>query len=117
MEAVELSRINLARIRAPVRRPRFDPTRVTAGIVHLGLGGFHRAHMVRYTHNLMESRDDMLRWGIIGAGLMPADRRMHDSLKPQDNLYTLVERDAAQERIGIRCRHPAGDKDRQLDRY
>jgi mannitol-1-phosphate/altronate dehydrogenase len=101
MEPVELSRINLARIRAPVRRPGFDPTRVTAGIVHLGLGGFHRAHMARYTHDLMESRDDMLRWGIIGAGLMPADRRMHDSLKPQDNLYTLVERDAAQERVGI----------------
>jgi fructuronate reductase/mannitol 2-dehydrogenase len=57
--------------------------------------------MARYTHDLMESRADMLRWGIIGAGLMPADRRMYDSLKPQDNLYTLVEREAAQERVGI----------------
>jgi mannitol-1-phosphate/altronate dehydrogenase len=84
-----------------VRRPGFDPAGVTAGIVHLGLGGFHRAHMARYTHDLMERRADMLGWGIIGAGLMRADRRMRDSLKPQDNLYALVERDAAQERVGV----------------
>jgi fructuronate reductase/mannitol 2-dehydrogenase len=57
--------------------------------------------MARYTHDLMERRADMLRWGIIGAGLMPSDRRMHDSLKPQDNLYTLVERDATQDRVGV----------------
>jgi fructuronate reductase/mannitol 2-dehydrogenase len=84
-----------------VRRPSYNPDIVTAGIVHLGLGGFHRAHMARYTHDLMERRADMLSWGIIGAGLMPPDRRMRDSLKPQDNLYTLVERDAAQERVGV----------------
>jgi mannitol 2-dehydrogenase len=101
MEPVELSRINLSRLRPPVQRPGFDPTRITAGIVHLGLGGFHRAHMARYTHDLMERRADTLGWGIIGAGLMPADRRVHDSLKPQDNLYTLVERDAAQERVSV----------------
>jgi fructuronate reductase/mannitol 2-dehydrogenase len=57
--------------------------------------------MARYTHDLMGSRADMLRWGIVGAGLMPADRRMRDSLKPQDNLYTLVERDAVQERVSV----------------
>jgi mannitol 2-dehydrogenase len=101
MERVELCRNNLSRLRPPVRQPGFDPTRITAGIVHLGLGGFHRAHMARYTHDLMERRADTLGWGIIGAGLMPADRRMHDSLKPQDNLYTLVERDAAQERVSV----------------
>jgi mannitol 2-dehydrogenase len=101
MQPVELSRVNLAHLRPPVRRPGFDPASVTAGIVHLGLGGFHRAHMARYTHDLMERRADMLGWGIIGAGLMPSDRRMRDSLKPQDNLYTLVERDAVQERVGV----------------
>jgi mannitol-1-phosphate/altronate dehydrogenase len=101
VEPIKLNRVNLAHVQPPVRRPGFDPACITAGIVHLGLGGFHRVHMARYTHDLMESRADMLRWGIIGAGLMPSDRRMHDSLRPQDNLYTLVERDAAQEKVGV----------------
>ncbi len=89
---VQLNRASLTRLQPPVQVPGFDLSRVTPGIVHLGLGGFHRAHMARYTHNLMERRPDMLQWGIVGAGLMPSDRRMHESLAPQDNLYTLVER-------------------------
>jgi mannitol-1-phosphate/altronate dehydrogenase len=101
VQPVELSRIALALLRPPVQLPGFDPAFVTGGIVHLGLGGFHRAHMARYTHNLMAKRADMLGWGIIGAGLMPADRRMRDSLKPQDNLYTLVERSATQETVAV----------------
>ena len=101
MAATTLNRANLAHLRPPVRVPHFDPSRVTAGIVHLGLGGFHRAHMARYTHNLIETHPDNLSWGIIGAGLMPADRRMQESLGPQDNLYTLVERDAASETVTV----------------
>jgi mannitol 2-dehydrogenase len=101
VQHIELSRINLARLQPPVRLPGFDPALVTAGIVHLGLGGFHRAHMARYTHDLMGRRADMLGWGIIGAGLMPDDRRMRDSLEPQDNLYTLVERSATQETVAV----------------
>jgi mannitol 2-dehydrogenase len=101
VQPVELSRITLACLQPPVQPPGFDPALVTGGIVHLGLGGFHRAHMARYTHNLMVKRADMLGWGIIGAGLMPADRRMRDSLKPQDNLYTLVERSATQETVAV----------------
>ena len=66
--------------------------------MHLGLGGFHRAHMARYTHELMERRPDMRDWGIIGAGILPADERMRDSLGPQDGLYTLVERSGTEER-------------------
>ena len=101
MQQVALNRTNLAHLQSPVQVPVFDPAQVTAGIVHLGLGGFHRAHMARYTHNLMEQQPDALNWGIIGAGLMPADRRMHESLAPQDNLYTLVERSAAEETVTI----------------
>ena len=77
--------------------PRFDPAAVTPGIVHLGLGNFARAHLARYTHNLMDRRPDMLGFGIVGAGLMPGDRRMQESLAPQDNLYTLVERSGTEE--------------------
>ncbi|GAA0569514.1 mannitol dehydrogenase family protein [Craurococcus roseus] len=101
MGAVELSRANLSRLRPPVRAPRFDPSAVRPGIVHLGLGNFHRAHMARYTHDLMERRPDALRWGIVGAGLLPADRRMRDSLVPQDGLYTLVERNGAEEAVSV----------------
>jgi mannitol-1-phosphate/altronate dehydrogenase len=101
VESVPLNRANLSRLLPPVLVPRFDPARVSGGIVHLGLGGFHRAHMARYTHELMERREDALGWGIIGAGLMPADRRMRDSLGPQDNLYTLVERGSGDEKVVI----------------
>lgn len=101
MPAIPLNRANLALLSPQVRVPRFDPAQVTAGIVHLGLGGFHRAHMARYTHNLMERHSDALGWGIVGAGLMPQDRRMRDSLAPQDNLYTLVERGSADETVSV----------------
>ena len=101
VEPVLLNRANLARFAPSVQVPRFDPALVAAGIVHLGLGGFHRAHMARYTHNLMECRADSLGWGIIGAGLMPADRRMQESLGPQDNLYTLVERGSGDEIVTV----------------
>jgi mannitol-1-phosphate/altronate dehydrogenase len=100
-QPVPLSRSNLAHVQPPVHLPGFDPATIKAGIVHLGLGGFHRAHMARYIHTLMEQRPDTLDWGIIGAGLMPADRRMQESLGPQDNLYTLVERDAMGETVSI----------------
>ena len=90
-----LNRRTLAELPAGVRRPAYDPADLRAGIVHLGLGGFHRAHMARYTHELMQQRPaPRSRWGIVGAGLLPADKRMHESLAPQDGLYTLVERSA-----------------------
>jgi mannitol 2-dehydrogenase len=101
MQPVLLNRTNLGRLAPPVSVPRFDPARVTGGIVHLGLGGFHRAHMARYTHDLMQRGDDAFGWGIIGAGLVPADRKMKDSLGPQDNLYTLVERGSADETVTV----------------
>ena len=77
--------------------PGFDPASLTPGIVHLGLGGFHRAHMARYTHTLMEQDPTAREWGILGAGLLPQDRAMRDSLAPQDSLYTLLERDGTTE--------------------
>jgi len=96
-----LSRATLSTLAPSVQRPGFDLAAVRAGIVHLGLGGFHRAHMARYTHELMQRRPDNLGWGIIGAGLMPGDRRMAESLAPQDNLYTLVERSGAAETVTV----------------
>ena len=99
--ARQLERTALPDLPSSIGRPLFDPAAVTPGIVHLGLGGFHRAHMARYTHSLMDQRPDMLEWGILGAGLMPDDRRMQESLAPQDNLYTLVERGGGAEVVTV----------------
>lgn len=101
MSAIELNRRTLASLRPPVHVPAYNPADVVPGIVHLGFGGFHRAHMARYTHALMERDPAALNWGIIGAGLLPADRRMQDSLAPQDGLYTLIERSAEGETVSV----------------
>lgn len=96
-----LSRASLGSLAPEIVTPTYDPAEVTPGIVHLGFGGFHRAHMARYTHDLMQRRPDARSWGIIGAGLMPADARIRDALAPQDGLYSLVERDADGERVTV----------------
>jgi mannitol-1-phosphate/altronate dehydrogenase len=101
MMAVDLGRAILGHLDRAVRVPAYDPATVTAGIVHLGLGAFHRAHMARYTHDLMQRDPAATRWGIVGAGLMPADRAVRDALAPQDNLYTLVERDGVEEKVSV----------------
>jgi mannitol 2-dehydrogenase len=84
--------------------PAYDRHAIVPGIVHLGLGGFHRAHMARYLHDLMLVDPGALRWGIRGVGLREADRPLLDALTVQDCLYTLVERDGDDEQhivIGV----------------
>ena len=65
----------------------YDRARVTAGIVHLGIGAFCRAHVLEYVDNLL-ARDPS--WGVVGASLKRPDTRI--ALAPQDFLYTLVVR-------------------------
>ena len=65
---VALSRRALSALPPGVSAPGYDPAAVSAGIVHLGLGGFHRAHMARYTHELMELDPAALRWGTSASG-------------------------------------------------
>ncbi|MET7279175.1 mannitol dehydrogenase family protein [Kribbella sp. NPDC005582] len=69
--------------------PAYDRTAVTPGIVHFGVGGFHRAHQAMYLDALMND-GKALDWGIVGVGVLPQDRRMYDVLSGQDHLYTLV---------------------------
>jgi mannitol 2-dehydrogenase len=95
---IPLCRASLDQLPRDIERPRYDLDNVRAGIVHLGLGGFHRAHMARYTHDLMMLSPSALEWGILGAGLLPQDHRMRDALAPQDWLYTLAERNGSDER-------------------
>jgi mannitol 2-dehydrogenase len=72
--------------------PDYDRSRVRTGIVHFGVGGFHRAHEAMYVDRLM-NRGGGLDWGICGVGVMPFDLRMRDAMVAQDCLYTLVEKD------------------------
>jgi mannitol 2-dehydrogenase len=69
--------------------PCYDRTAVRPGIVHFGVGGFHRAHQAMYLDRLMND-GKALDWGIVGVGVLPQDRRMADVLGAQDGLYTLV---------------------------
>lgn len=84
-----LSDATLTSLDPEVARPEYDRGALSVGIVHLGVGGFHRAHQAMYLDTLMNAglAHD---WAICGLGLMPADARMRDALKAQDGLYTLV---------------------------
>jgi mannitol 2-dehydrogenase len=73
--------------RLPV--PDYDRDLVTTGVVHVGVGGFHRAHQAMY-HDRFMNEGTALDWGICGVGVMAADRRMKEALDAQDGLYTLV---------------------------
>jgi mannitol 2-dehydrogenase len=71
--------------------PQYDRRTVGQGIVHIGVGGFHRAHQTVYTEDLLKQNRD-LQWGFCGIGLLQQDARMRGALLSQDCLYTLVQR-------------------------
>jgi mannitol 2-dehydrogenase len=90
--AVRLSTSTLDELeRLDVSVPHYDRSALVPRILHLGVGGFHRAHMALYTDELAEAGSD---WGIRGVGLLESDRAMADVLAAQDHLYTLIERDS-----------------------
>ncbi|MFT4151958.1 MAG: mannitol dehydrogenase family protein [Paracoccaceae bacterium] len=72
--------------------PRYDRSRLTPGIVHIGLGNFHRAHQAAYLDDLFALGVDH-DWAILGAGVREGDARMRDALKAQDCLSTVIELD------------------------
>jgi mannitol 2-dehydrogenase len=69
----------------------YDRRGLVPRILHVGVGGFHRAHMALYTDEAAAAGGD---WGICGVGLLDADRSMAETLRAQDHLYTLIERDS-----------------------
>ncbi len=73
--------------------PSYDRAALSAGILHFGVGNFHRAHQAAYLDRLFDSGRD-LDWAIVGAGVMPGDARMREVLQRQDYLSTLVEQSA-----------------------
>lgn len=88
---MKLSQSSLPSLDPSIPAPRYSRRQVGQSIVHIGVGGFHRAHQAVYAQDLFHQGGD-LRWGICGVGLLPHDRRMRDAIAEQDCLYTLVER-------------------------
>ncbi len=84
-----LTQDTLAALQEDIARPTYDRSAVTAGIAHIGVGGFHRAHQAMYVDRLLQ-RGQAREWGICGIGLLPTDAHMRDVMREQDGLYTLV---------------------------
>lgn len=84
---MKLNARNLSALDIPV--PTYVRGEIPIGIVHFGVGGFHRAHQAMYIDRLLN--DGLAQdWGICGVGVLPGDRRMRDVLRAQDYLYTLI---------------------------
>ena len=91
-ELTPLSLATLDRLPARIRVPRYARADLSAGIVHIGLGNFHRAHQAWYLHRLFDQGMNH-DWAIIGAGVRAGDAAMRDRLLAQDCLSTLIELD------------------------
>ena len=83
-----LTRSALDHLGPVMSTPSYDPARVSTGIVHFGVGNFHRAHEAMYVEALLSQGH--LDWGICGVGVLAHDASMRDALTGQDQLYTLV---------------------------
>ena len=92
-----LSAAMLAGLPVTIERPAYDRSAIRTGVVHLGIGAFHRAHQAAIFEAALASGD--LRWGIVGVSLRSAGVR--DQLVPQDGLYSLVVRQGAEQQVRI----------------
>jgi mannitol 2-dehydrogenase len=95
--ATKLSNATLATIGKSVAVPRYDRQKLTAGILHFGVGNFHRAHQAVYLDDLFNLGRD-LDFGIIGAGLRATTR---GPMSKQDFLTTVVEQEADSSRARV----------------
>ena len=85
-----LTSATLRRLAPEVQTPAYDRSKIVPRMIHVGVGGFHRAHQAVYTDDLLAGDSD---WGYCGVGLLKHDARIRDAMRSQDCLYTVVERD------------------------
>ncbi|MBC2602580.1 mannitol dehydrogenase family protein [Puniceicoccus vermicola] len=88
---IQLNNANLGKLDSRIQRPNYDRKEVSQSIMHVGVGGFHRAHQAEYADDLLNQGGDKT-WGYCGVGLLRHDARMDAIMRAQDCLYTLVER-------------------------
>jgi mannitol 2-dehydrogenase len=81
---------HLADLQPAIARPNYRRAELRAGILHIGVGNFHRAHQAVYLDDLFNAGKDR-DWALIGAGIRSGDRAMRQALEPQDWLTTVVE--------------------------
>lgn len=90
--SIRLSQSTLAALPDNVATPAYDRTALRPGMLHIGVGNFHRAHQAVYLHRLFEQGRDH-EWALVGAGVRSADALMRERLSAQDWLYTVAELD------------------------
>ena len=86
---IQLQQQNIQEVGSRMPVPTYNRALDKTGIVHIGVGGFHRAHMAYYLHQL-KNGGAASEWGICGIGLREADTKLHDIFNKQDHLYTLM---------------------------
>jgi len=101
--AQRLSRSTLSSLQGgKVELPNYDPSQVTPGILHLGVGNFHRSHFGTYMDDALQADfQGHQQWGIVGAGILPSDVDKRACLEKQDWLQTLVEKDGSSKKAKI----------------
>lgn len=91
--SIKLSAASLPQLPSGVAEPRYRRDDLSAGIVHIGVGNFHRAHQAVYLDELFNSGRDH-DWAIVGAGVRDTDIAIRDALNAQDWLTTVVAQEA-----------------------
>src|SRR4051812_27858087 len=91
--SIKLSAGALSTLPAEIAVPKYQPADLTAGILHVGVGNFHRAHQAVYLDDLFNRGRDH-DWAIVGAGVRDADAAIRQQLGAQDWLTTVVEQEA-----------------------
>ena len=91
--AIKLSLDTLDQLPEGVARPVYHRSALSPGILHFGVGNFHRAHQAMYLDRLM-NKGEAYDWALIGAGVFEGERKGRDVLQKQDWLTTLVEQEA-----------------------
>ncbi len=92
-----LDEITASSLPSSVAQPAYDRHAAATGVVHLGLGAFHKAHQAVVYEAALNSGD--LRWGVLGASLR--SRGVRDQLAPQGGLYTVTAREGSNEQTQL----------------
>ena len=96
----KLTQKNLKALSDDVAVPQYDRSKLTPGIIHIGVGNFHRSHQAKYIHDALNAGES-LSWGILGAGIMSGDATLRENLKKQDWLSSVLVVDQNLQRISV----------------
>ncbi|NNE72949.1 MAG: mannitol dehydrogenase family protein [Acidimicrobiales bacterium] len=97
--ATALAESALSALGPTVRVPNYDRSQLRRSIVHIGVGGFHRAHLAAYIDELCQAGHTG--WSIVGVGVLETDATMAEVLAAQEHLYSLISRGAASTDVSV----------------